>query len=65
MQYIPILTQQPTFCLQKENHLEEERVDCETMLSVEPTNPQKIVDVLQNVELPFEESLVENVSCSR
>jgi hypothetical protein len=37
MQDIPLLSQQSTFNLEEENHLEEERVDCETTPNVEPT----------------------------
>jgi hypothetical protein len=40
MQEIPLLYQQYIFKLEKENHHEEEHVDCETMPSVEPTNSQ-------------------------
>jgi hypothetical protein len=62
---IPLLSQQSTFCLQEENHVEEERVDCETMPSMMPTNSQSITNVLKEEEIPFRESLFENVSCSR
>jgi hypothetical protein len=65
IQDIPLLSQQSTFFLEEENHVEEERVDCETIPSVEPTNSQSVTNVLKEEEIPFRESLFENVSCSR
>jgi hypothetical protein len=59
IQDIPLLSQQSTFCLEEENHLEEEHVDCETMPSVKPTDSQSIIDALKEEELPFRESLSE------
>jgi hypothetical protein len=51
--------------LKYENHVEEESVDCETIPSANPTNSQLVTNVLKEEELPFKESLFENVSCSR
>jgi hypothetical protein len=65
MQEIPLLSQQSTFNLEEENHLEEEHVDCETTPSVEPTNSQSSNDVFKEEEIPFRESLSTNFSCSR
>jgi hypothetical protein len=42
--------------MKEENHLEEERVDCETTTSVNPINSKSIVDALKEEELPFRES---------
>jgi hypothetical protein len=47
MHDIPILSQQSSFNLEEENHLEEECVDCKTTHSVEPINSESIVDVLK------------------
>jgi hypothetical protein len=38
MQEIALLSQQSTFFLEEENHVEEKHVDCESNPSVEPTN---------------------------
>jgi hypothetical protein len=65
IQDIPLLSQQSTFFLEEENHVEEECVDCETNPSVEPTNSQSVTNMLEEEEIPFRESLFENVSCSR
>jgi hypothetical protein len=62
IQDIPLLSQQSTFFLEEENHVEEEHVDCETIPSVEPTDSQSITDVLKEEELPFRESLSEKKS---
>jgi hypothetical protein len=43
----------------------EECVDCETMPSVELIGPQTIINVIKDEELPFKESIFENISCSR
>jgi hypothetical protein len=47
IQDIPLLTQPPTFCLKKENNLEEEHGDCGTMPSMMPTDPQSITNFLK------------------
>jgi hypothetical protein len=65
MQEIPLLSQQSIFSLEEEKHIEEERVDCETTPSVEPTNSQSSNDVFKKEEIPFRESLSIKKLCSR
>jgi hypothetical protein len=47
IQDIPLLSHQPTSCLQEENHVEEEHIDCETSPSVDIIDSQSINDVLK------------------
>jgi hypothetical protein len=65
MQGTCLLSQQYTFNLEEENHLEEEHVDFETTPIVEPNDSQTIIDVLKEEEIPFRGSLFEKFSCSR
>jgi hypothetical protein len=59
------LSHQSVFYLKKENHVEEEHADCETIPSVEPSNSRSITDVLKEEEQSFREVPFENVSCSK
>jgi hypothetical protein len=51
--------------LKEKNHVEGERVDCETIPNVDPVDSQSVTNVLKEEELLFEESLFENIFCSR
>jgi hypothetical protein len=44
---------------------EEKHVDCETNPTMDPTNSQSVTNMLEEEEIQFKESLVENVFCSR
>jgi hypothetical protein len=51
--------------LQKENHLEKECIDCETMPNMIPTGPQSIMNILSEEEILSRASLFTKFSCSR
>jgi hypothetical protein len=65
IQDTPLLSQQSTFCLDDEDRVEEERIGCETMPSVDHVHSQSITHALNEEELPFMESLSEKNYFSR
>ena len=60
-----ILAQQSTFCLEEENNVEKECVNCETISSAKSTDSRSITNVPKEEEIPFKEAPFGNVYFSR